>query len=175
MITKKDFFNRAVVYAKEKNYAAARSVLRNLLFKYPDDINSLLLYSIVADNEKISLVALKRILQLDPDHEIAFAQLAKIKFAPPETSTLPPNIPLPNPEPAHTAPSYQKEPTSILREKIKSAQEALPEVKKMPIIERRKDNKRQRVVNFILFSLIILNFICLSIVGLQKMIEFYAG
>lgn len=95
-----DFFYQAVVYAKDKDYRAARAMLRNLLFQYPEDIEGLLLYSIVAKNREGSIQALKRILQIDPDHEIAFAKLAKLKFAPPASASIPtPTAPLPIPLP----------------------------------------------------------------------------
>jgi len=95
-----DFFYQAVVYAKEKDYRAARAMLRNLLFQYPEDIEGLLLYAIVAKNREGSIQALKRILQIDPDHEIAFAKLSKLKFAPPESASIPtPTAPLPIPSP----------------------------------------------------------------------------
>ena len=93
-----DFFYQAVVYAKEKDYKAARAMLRNLLFRYPDDIEGLLLYSIVAQNREGSIQALKRILRINPDHEIAFAKLAKLKYAPP-ASIPSPTAPLPIPSP----------------------------------------------------------------------------
>ena len=41
-----DIFKQAIVRAQEKDYKAARSLLRNLLFKYPEDINALLLFSL---------------------------------------------------------------------------------------------------------------------------------
>ena len=110
MNVRDDFFYQAVLYAKEKNYSAARAMLRNLLFQYPDDIEGLLLYSIVAKNREGSIQALKRILRIDPDHEIAFARLTKLKHAPP--SSIPsPTVPL-------HPPSSVVKPVSVSTEKI---------------------------------------------------------
>lgn len=98
MNTRDDFFYQAVIYAKEKNYSAARAMLRNLLYQYPDDIEGLLLYSIVAKHEKGAIQALKRILVIDPDHEIAFNKLAALKNTS-RVSIPSPTVPLSIPSP----------------------------------------------------------------------------
>ena len=122
MNARDDYFYQAVIYAKEKDYHAARAMLRNLLYLYPDDIEGLLLFSIVAQNRDGSIQALKRILKINPDHEIAFAELAKLKYAPPE-SIPSPMAPLP--------------PLSRFEKSIAAALSKKPEVSQRKPLESR--------------------------------------
>lgn len=78
-----ELFKQAVARTREKDYKAARALLRNLLYKYPEDVNALLLFSVVAKSKETSIQALKEVLKINPDHDLAFERLAKLKHAPP--------------------------------------------------------------------------------------------
>ena len=156
------FFNQAVVYAKEKNYAAARAMLRNLLFMYPNDVDGLLLYSIVAENESGSIQALKRILQLDPDHEIAFAKLAKLKHALPieiPPFIAPPPIPTPSVKPAPQP----------------EVKEATPPKYIEPRVNQEKPRKKTGIFDLVLIGLFVIACLCVSLVGIQKLFMLLAA
>lgn len=172
-----DFFYQAVLYAKEKDYQAARAMLRNLLFQYPDDIEGLLLYSIVAPNRDISIQALKRVLLIDPDHEIAFNKLAKLKQAPPAS------IPTPtSPLPAHPrlAPASNFPPPLISSPSVeRTPQQAVREVTLRKNIETKtnlvqeKPRKKIGVFDLILIGLFIIVCLCVSLVGMQVIYTFF--
>lgn len=187
-----DFFYQAVIYAKEKNYSAARSMLRNLLFEYPDDIEGLLLYSIVAPNKEITIQALKRVLLLDPDHEIAFNKLVKLKQATP-ASIPSPTAPLPTPNssatrtrtmPAPVAPPPPK-PTP---QPQKTAQHRAPEemikrtrlepsqrIEERSATSARKRRRSKIATQAILLSLFLIAFLCTLAAALQKFFGTFAS
>lgn len=150
-------FNQAVTRAKEKDYGAARAILRNLLYKYPEDIDALLLYSIVLENKTHSIQALKQILKLDPDHEIAFAQLAKLKSAPPSyipSPTAPPRIPIPTlapkPEPYTEAKTKPHENIRINVDRVDG-----------------KNKKRKGLLDTVLIGVLILICLIISYAGFR--------
>lgn len=177
-----DFFYQAVLYAKEKNYPAARAMLRNLLFQYPDDIEGLLLYSIVAKNREGSIQALKRILLIDPDHEIAFNKLVKLKQAAPDaipTPTaplpIPPPKPTPRPVPVQQSPTRPAATPSMLKTRTHPAhrpQETISsqniQMQDAPVIEKKK--KKRNYFDWIVFGLFIFMCLCLSLAVLQKIV-----
>ncbi len=116
-------FNQAVIAAKAKDYGTARTILRTLLKKHPDDIDALLVYAIVVENRKRAIEALKKILLLDPDHEIAFKQLSKLKHAPPSSvpspiAPLPIPIPTIGPKPSSQAKTKPREKITINADRV---------------------------------------------------------
>ncbi len=172
-----DFFYQAVVYAKEKNYSAARAMLRNLLFQYPDDIEGLLLYSIVSENRTTSIRALKEILKLDPDHEIAFTRLTKLKHAPPSSIPSPTvplpaySIPSPNPSPSvKPAPAPQPEAPEqmISRKRLEPSKTIEP--REDLIRERRR--KKGGVLDSVLIGLLVIACLCSSLAAMQTIYIF---
>ncbi len=186
-----DFFYQAVLYAKEKNYSAARSMLRNLLFQYPDDIEGLLLYSIVAPNKEIAIKALKQVLLIDPDNEIAFNKLANLKRATPKSipaPTVPVPAPSPVPFPAQTPKISSPSPTPTpIKQHVIAAKapeeiikrEKLEESKKIEAtasFNAKKHRRRRIATQAILLSLFILAFLCASAAALQKfLVTFFAA
>ncbi|RLC65850.1 MAG: hypothetical protein DRI48_06080 [Chloroflexi bacterium] len=64
--------------AREGDEQAALAALQKILVRNPNDINALLILASLAPNEKVSIAALKRVLQLDPDNETARRGLAEI-------------------------------------------------------------------------------------------------
>ena len=191
-----DFFYQAVIYAKEKNYKAARSMLRNLLFQYPDDIEGLLLYSIVAPNKEISIKALKRVLLIDPDHEIAFKKLVHLKQATPASfpaPTAPLPIPTPMPvrqpvnaaiaarangvaaQPMMTPPPPTPQPAAkgnieemALRKRLE--QRKAMQVEEAPTLSNRR--KKKNIFDLVLIGLVILTCLCLVAASSQQIIFF---
>lgn len=164
-----DFFYQAVIYAKEKNYAATRAMLRNLLFQNPNDIEGLLLYSIVAKNKESSIQALKRILQIDPDHEIAFAKLAKLKHAPP-ASIPAPTAPLPTPNPVIKPAPQPKVPEKVIPRQTLEPNKTI-ESKNNLINKKRK--KKRRTFDVVLIGLLITVCLCISLMAVQKILVFF--
>jgi tetratricopeptide (TPR) repeat protein len=176
-----DFFYQAVIYAKEKDYRAARAMLRNLLFQYPDDIEGLLLFSIVAQNRESSIQALKRILQIDPEHQIAFTKLAQLKYAPPELASIPtPTAPLPPlkpidvppPQPALTpiasrVPQPKAPEENIQRESIEPG----PVFQHQDNFTKRK--KKLRTFDIVLLSLLIIACLCLTALAMQNIYVYF--
>ena len=151
-----EIFNQAVTRAIEKDYAATRAILRNVLYIYPEDIDALLLYSIVAENNLSSIEILKEILLLEPNHEIAFAQLAKLRFAPP--SSVPPPI---SPRPL-SYPSVKPSPKKVV--KINKNTDVSTD------IIREKDKKKKEGGDPILIgllTLIALSFLCAFLAGIR--------
>ncbi len=168
-----DFFYQAVIYAKEKNYSAARAMLRNLLFQYPDDIEGLLLYSIVSENRTTSIRALKEILKLDPDHEIAFAKLTKLKHAPP--SSIPsPTVPLP----AYPIPSPSVKPAPAPQPEAPEQMISRKKLEPSKTIEPREDLIRERrrkkggVLDSVLIGLLVIACMCASLAAMQAIYIF---
>ncbi len=84
--------NLAAIATIEKDYKSARDIVQKLLRLEPNDIEALLLFSIVTDNEEYSIQALQRVLQIDPEHPLAFVELARKKSALP-TEIPPPKAP----------------------------------------------------------------------------------
>ena len=167
-----DFFYQAVIYAKEKNYAAARAMLRNLLFQNPNDIEGLLLYSIVAKNKEGSIQALKRILQIDQDHEIAFAKLAKLKHAPP-ASIPAPTSPLPRHIPVVKATPQPEAPEKLILKKVLEPNKPI-EPKNIPINKKRRKKKRKFDVVFVVATgLLIITCLCISLIAAQKIFTLF--
>ena len=167
-----DFFYQAVIYAKEKNYAAARAMLRNLLFQNPNDIEGLLLYSIVAKNKEGSIQALKRILQIDQDHEIAFAKLATLKYAPP-ASIPTPTSPLPRPAPVVKTTPQPKAPEKVIPRKTPEPKKTI-EQKNIPINKKTRKKKRTFDVVFVVsIGLLIITCLCISLMAAQKIFIFF--
>ena len=160
-----DFFYQAVIYAKEKNYRAARSMLRNLLFEYPEDIEGLLLYSIVAPNREVSIQALKRILLINPDHEIAFNKLTQFKYPPLES------IPTPTPDPAPTPlrkPTPQpKVPSVVVSKKTPDPYKAI--TAKEELI-RKKGRRKINSAEIAMIGFFIIACLCVSVAIIQKII-----
>ncbi|MBT7190984.1 MAG: hypothetical protein HN916_12410, partial [Anaerolineae bacterium] len=73
--------NLAAIATIEQDYKSARDIVQKLLRLDPNDIEALLLFSIVIDNEEYSIQALQRVLQIDPEHPLAFVELARKKSA----------------------------------------------------------------------------------------------
>ena len=164
-------------------------MLRNLLFQYPNDIEGLLLYSIVAKNKEGSIQALKRILQIDQDHEIAFAKLSKLKHAPPEllsiptpTAPLPTNqpiptpkpslIPIPDPDPVQPMPQPTSTEKEILRKRLEANKASAP--LNVPVNGKKK--KKKRIFDIVLIgllTLLIMACLCVSMLAVQKMLIFF--
>lgn len=164
-----DIFKQAIVRAQEKDYKAARSLLRNLLFKYPEDINALLLFSLVAKNKETSIQALKEVLKIDPDHDLAFERLAKLKHAPPSKAL------------AHIAPQIPR-PAAPLRRKV-NPQGALVEREADSIYSaidnirnttrssapmlKAAPNSGKNPINPILLFFLVLIFLCVLVAGIE--------
>lgn len=168
-----DIFRQAVRRAREKDYKAARALLRNLLFQYPEDINALLLYSLVAETEKGAIEALKQILQIDPDHDIAFARLAKLKPAPPKK-------PLEHYAPIPPAPRVRLE-DYVIQEANLEAAPKLSETQKTSVpVQRQKNSlraeenrlprKKKRRVDPILWGLTLIVVLCMLVAIVQAVI-----
>lgn len=169
-----DIFNQAVVRAQEKDFKAARSLLRNLLFKYPEDINALLLFSLVAENKKSSIQALKQILQIDPDHDIAFARLAKLKYAPPEKALAHYVPPPPRAAPAQA--SSQAITQEMPRLKKPQAQVAArPQIKVTHHTGGKpKETEKKNNIDPILLGVLVIIYLCVFLIVIQ-VIAFLVG
>jgi len=168
-----DIFNQAVVRAQEKDFKAARSLLRNLLFKYPEDINALLLFSLVAENKKSSIQALKQILQIDPDHDIAFARLAKLKYAPPEKALAHYVPPPPRAAPAQA--SSQAITQEMPRLKKPQAQVAArPQSNVAQHSNKPKEKEKKNSIDPILLGVLTIICLCVFLIVIQ-VIAFLVG
>lgn len=88
-------FERAVLATKQKDFQTARQITTELLKQNKNDIDSLLLYSLVAESKAYSVAALKRILEINPNHKIARQKLASLSPMSPKPTPVskPPSLP----------------------------------------------------------------------------------
>ncbi|MBT3338128.1 MAG: tetratricopeptide repeat protein [Anaerolineae bacterium] len=145
---RRERFNQAVIAAKQKKYKPARYMLRGLLAEDPNDVDSLLLYALVAENKEDAIQSLKKILQNDPDHRIAFIELSKLKYAPPQA------IPVPLPTPtAHTS-TVKPVPPPIPTKKGESKQEIET--------QKRPKKKKNNLVELIFLGVLVFTCLCIG-------------
>ncbi len=153
-------FAEAVSAAKIKHYGTARTILHTILQKHPDDIDALLLFSIVSENRERSIVALKRILLLDPDHEVAFKQLSRLKHAPPSSIPSPiPPLPIPIPT---IVPRSSTEAKTRPREKITIN----------PDRTLGSKRKKRSLLDTLLVGLLVLACLVISYAGIRAIVTF---
>ncbi len=145
---RKEAFDRAVIAAKEKDYATARKILQELLKQNSKDIDSLLLFALVASKKEYAIKALKRILQIDPSHKIAREKLAQLEPPTSIHSTV-----KAQPTPPITQPF--SEPTE--KEKVKETEE-FSKYEEKP----RKDKKKRNWVEPILIGILACACVCIG-------------
>ena len=148
--------NLAAKATLQNDYETARNIVQKLLRLDPNDIEALLLFSVVIENEAYSIQALQRVLQIDPEHPIAFVELVRIK------SALPTEIPSPQaPKPTVTAPiQARKRSIPTTREK------EIPKLESSPILTRPKRRKRNWAEPALAITLILVC-ICIGVAVFQ--------
>ncbi|MCP4142661.1 MAG: hypothetical protein GY755_20670 [Chloroflexi bacterium] len=153
--------NEAASATLENDYEKACTIVQKLLRLDPDDIEALLLFSLVVDNEEYSIQALQRVLQINPDHPIAFVELARKKSALP--------IEIPSPQAPKTKPitplPVQKPPVApVIKEKES------PKLKSSPSLTPPQKKKRASLELFIAIALIV-TCICIGVIVFQGLLN----
>lgn len=156
--------NLAAIATIEQDYKSARDIVQKLLRLDPNDIEALLLFSIVIDNEEYSIQALQRVLQIDPEHPLAFVELARKK------SALPTEIPSPQaPKPKAGAAIQARKHSSIpptLREKGIAKLESSP-----ALVEPKKRKRKRNWLEPVIAGTLILACLCIGIAVFQGLLS----
>jgi hypothetical protein len=99
MTDNQNLFDQAVAAAKQKDFATARTLLKQLLKQDPNNLDAWLLGAYVVESRADAIRCYERALQIDPNHAYAKQKLAELQSLPPEP------VPVKSPvQPASPAP-----------------------------------------------------------------------
>lgn len=84
MTESQNLFDQAVAAAKQKDFATARTLLKQLLKQEPNNVDAWLLGAYVVESRSDAIRCYERALQIDPDHAYAKQKLSELKSLPPE-------------------------------------------------------------------------------------------
>jgi tetratricopeptide (TPR) repeat protein len=83
MTDNQDLYDQAVAAAKQKDFASARTLLKQLLKQEPDNVNAWLLGAHVVESPSDAIRCYERVLKLDPNHAYAKQKLSELKSGQP--------------------------------------------------------------------------------------------
>jgi tetratricopeptide (TPR) repeat protein len=96
MTDNQNLFEQAVAAAKQKDFATARRLLKQLLKQEPNNVDAWLLGAYVVESRPDAIRCYERALQVDPNHAYAKQKLAELQALPPEPAPeKPPTPPAP--------------------------------------------------------------------------------
>ncbi len=84
MIDNQNLFDQAVAAAKQKDFATARTLLKQLLKQEPNNLDAWLLGAYVVESRSDAIRCYERVLQIDPNHAYARQKLSELQALPPE-------------------------------------------------------------------------------------------
>jgi tetratricopeptide (TPR) repeat protein len=84
MADNQNLFDQAVAAAKQKDFASARTLLKQLLKQDPTNLNAWLLGAHVVESRSDSIRCYERALQIDTNNTFAKKKLAELQALPPE-------------------------------------------------------------------------------------------
>ena len=105
MADDQNLFDQAVAAARQKDFAAARTLLKQLLKQDPTNLNAWLLGAHVVESRSDAIRCYERALQIDPNNTFAKQKLAELQALPPEPA------PVVHPGPGVAAPQPKISPT----------------------------------------------------------------
>jgi tetratricopeptide (TPR) repeat protein len=115
-----NLFGQAVAAAKQKDFATARTLLKQLFKQDPNNLDAWLLGAYVVESRADAIRCYEHALQIDPNHAYAKQKLAELLALPPETATVkPPLQPAASPKPAQ-AKTVSSPPAAPPEQKSKS-------------------------------------------------------
>ena len=83
MDNNQSLMQQAVTAARQKDFASARTLLRQLLRQDPNDLNAWLLAAHVVETRSDAIGCYKQVLRLDPGHVYARQKLSQLQREPP--------------------------------------------------------------------------------------------
>jgi hypothetical protein len=86
MADNQNLFDQAVAAAKQKDFASARTLLKQLLKQDPTNLNAWLLGAHVVESRSDAIRCYERALQIDPNNAFAKQKLAELQALPPESA-----------------------------------------------------------------------------------------
>jgi tetratricopeptide (TPR) repeat protein len=90
MTDNQNLFDQAVAAAKQKDFATARTLLKQLLKQDPNNLDAWLLGAYVVESRSDAIRCYERVLQIDPNHIYARQKLSELQALPPETPPVKP-------------------------------------------------------------------------------------
>ena len=90
MTDNQNLFDQAVAAAKQKDFATARTLLKQLLKQEPNNLDAWLLGAYVVESRSDAIRCYERALQIDPNHAYAKQKLSELKSLPPEPAPVTP-------------------------------------------------------------------------------------
>lgn len=90
MADNQNLFDQAVAAAKQKDFATARTFLKQLLKQEPNNLDAWLLGAYVVESRPDAIRCYERALQIDPNHAYAKQKLAELQALPPEPAPVKP-------------------------------------------------------------------------------------
>ena len=93
MTDNQNLFDQAVAAAKQKDFATARTLLKQLLKQEPNNLDAWLLGAYVVESRSDAIRCYERALQIDPNHAYAKQKLAELQALPPEPAPVKPPSP----------------------------------------------------------------------------------
>jgi hypothetical protein len=93
---------QAIAAARTGKRAEAKALVNQVLLEEPNNVHAWFLNSVVADNSDEQVSSLKRVLELEPNHEIAQKRLSQLEPAWEGTAASVTDVP--EPEPANEVP-----------------------------------------------------------------------
>jgi tetratricopeptide (TPR) repeat protein len=130
MTDSRSLFTQATSAAKQKDFATARSLLKQILKQDPNNLDAWLLAAHVVESRSDAINCLKRVLRLDPGHAYARQKLAQLQGASPAPKPAGPSKPAPaapqaqTPVPANQTPAAR--PAAPSPQAAKGPQQAAP-------------------------------------------------
>jgi tetratricopeptide (TPR) repeat protein len=92
MTEDKNLFDLAVAAAKQKDFATARTLLKQLLKQEPNNVDAWLLGAYVVESRPDAIRCYERALQIDPNNAYAKQKLAELQALLPEPATVKPPV-----------------------------------------------------------------------------------
>ncbi len=93
MADDQNLFDQAVAAARQKDFATARTLLKQLLKQDPTNLNAWLLGAHVVESRSDAIRCYERALQIDPNNTFAKQKLAELQALPPEPTPEKPSSP----------------------------------------------------------------------------------
>jgi tetratricopeptide (TPR) repeat protein len=90
MADNQNLFDQAVAAAKQKDFASARTLLKQLFKQEPNNLDAWLLGAYVVESRSDAIRCYERALQIDPNHAYAKQKLAELQALPPEPAPVKP-------------------------------------------------------------------------------------
>lgn len=90
MTDNQNLFDQAVAAAKQKDFAEARTLLKQLLKQEPNNLDAWLLGAYVVDSRSDAIRCYERALQIDPNNAYAKQKLAELQALPPDPAAVKP-------------------------------------------------------------------------------------